>query len=44
MSKTKHSSEFKLKIALATLRTQDATAIARQHGVAYSLVVNIGMK
>ena len=38
MSKKKHSPEFKLKIALAALQTQDATAIARQHGVAYSLV------
>lgn len=38
MSKKKHSPEFKLKIALAVLRTQDPTSIARQYGVAHSLV------
>ena len=38
MSKKKHSPEFKFKVALTALKTQDATAVARQYGVAYSLV------
>lgn len=34
----KHSTEFKAKIALAALRSNDAPAVARQYGIAYSLV------
>jgi transposase-like protein len=37
MSK-KHSPEFKFKVAMAGLRTQDSTAVATQYSVAYSLV------
>lgn len=38
MSKKKHSPEFKLKIALAVLRTQDAATVSRQYSIAPSLV------
>ncbi|MBU1895767.1 hypothetical protein KJ641_02765 [Patescibacteria group bacterium] len=37
-ARKKHSSEFKLKVALAAVRADDSPAIARQYGIAYSLV------
>lgn len=37
-ARKKHSPELKLQVALAAIKKDDAPSVARQYGIAYSLV------